>query len=170
MEEFIYTKRSRDLVYHGQQLDSLLELKFILSVEETHAWIRDDLQIYYNINKQGLSNERSLHKYTPDFLIREWKTGDATLIEVKPDDYDNYWANRKRRKVSQRFIARFDYDWKFKIIYERDIKLSIAQLNKYKMIGDITNQSWFGNANQNNTSYSDEQFIHFVKCGFLSAA
>lgn len=169
METFYYTRRSRSIFYHGQSLDSLLELKFILSIEQTHAWIRDGLQIYYNIDDPGLSNEESLQKYTPDILVRNWKTGMATLVEIKPDHYNDKWANRKRHQVAERYIEQFGYDWQFKIIYERNISLTAGQKIKYHEICQAYTQTWFGNTHPNNTALTNDEYTRYVADGWLPA-
>ncbi len=169
METFYYTKRSRSIIYHGQSLDSLLELKFILSIEQTHAWIRDGLQIYYNMDDPKLSNEESLQKYTPDILVRNWKTGMATLVEIKPDHYNDKWANCKRHEVAEKYIEQFGYDWQFKIIYERNISLRAEQQQKYRNICHAYAQSWFGNAHPNNTALTNDEYTRYVTDGWLPA-
>lgn len=169
METFAYTKRSRPVIYNGQSFDSLLELKFILSVEDTHAWIRDGLQIYYNAGQPDVCNECFLRKYTPDILIRNWDTGEATLVEIKPDKYDDYWANKKRKRVANRYITEFAYDWKFRIIYEHEIHLTRKQQQKYKSICCNSAQHWFGADHQNQTALSNCEYEHFVCNGGLPA-
>lgn len=78
-----YTKRAYPCLYHGQWMDSLLELRYILSIENTHAWQRDNLQIYFSVNKTTKSVEKELRSYAPDFLIRNYQTGEAKLVEIK---------------------------------------------------------------------------------------
>ncbi len=170
MKTFYYTKRSRSIIYHGQSLDSLLELKFILSIEQTHAWIRDGLQIYYNMDDHGLSSEESLQKYTPDILVRNWKTGTATLVEIKPDHYNDKWANRKRHEVAEKYIEQFGYDWQFKIIYERNISLTAEQQQKYRDICHAYAQTWFGSTHPNNTPLTNDEYTRYVTDGWLPAA
>jgi hypothetical protein len=169
MENFEYTKRSRSVIYNGQSFDSLLELKFILSVEDTHAWMRDGLQIYYNAGEPDVCNECFLRKYTPDILIRNWSTGEASLVEIKPDHYDDYWANKKRKRVASSYITEFGYDWTFRIIYERDIKLTSKQQKKYETICRDSNREWFGSSHPNQTIFSNDEYEHFVCNGGLPA-
>lgn len=170
-ETFQYTRRSCELVYNGQPLDSLLELKFVISIENTHAWLREGLEIYYNIDKLEISAQGQLVKYTPDFLIRNFKTGKAFLVEVKPDRYDDFWANVKRRKVSNRFIKGFAYDWEFRIVWEREIILNKKQQKKFDEIQKQVNPykySWIGNAHPNTTSWTNEQYAFFLRNGGFS--
>lgn len=169
METFYYTRRSRGIVYQGQSLDSLLELKFILSIEHTHAWMRDGLQIYYNFDEPELSNEEGLRKYTPDILVRNWKTGRATLVEIKPDHYNDKWANRKRQQIADGYIMQFGYDWHFKIIYERNISLTAKQKLKYRHICKAYTQTWFGDNHPNHTLLTNDEYTRYVTDGCLPA-
>jgi hypothetical protein len=172
METFEYDLRSVDLVYLGQQLDSLLELKFILMIENTHAWIRQGLDIYYNINNVEAGIKGGLEKHTPDFLIREWTTGNATLVEIKPDRYDNITELHRRRKICRNFIKQFGYDWDYKIIRGHNITLNASQHKKLEIIRRFHVKSiphWHEPHHQNNTSFSDSQYETFVRQGLLPA-
>jgi hypothetical protein len=138
-------------------------------VEDTHAWMRDGLQIYYNAGEPDVCNECFLRKYTPDILIRNWTTNEATLVEIKPDDYDDYWAIKKRKRVAHRYITEFGYDWTFRIIYERDIQLTREQQKKYQAICRNSTQQWFGSDHQNGTALTNREYEHFVCNGGLPA-
>lgn len=172
MQSYFYTGHSQAVVYNGQLLDSLLELKFVLSIEETHAWIREGLEIYYNINTIPAGIDAPLKRYTPDILIRNWNTGQASLIEVKPDRFDDNYLINKRTRIAEKFIVEFGYDWNFQVIRSNDIKLSPAQETKYERI--VTNikqryPMWFGGYNQNSAAWSIDQYESFVRNGLLPA-
>ena len=51
MAKFTYHQNSIACLYQGEWLDSILELRYILSVEESHCWLREDLSIYYNLDE-----------------------------------------------------------------------------------------------------------------------
>ena len=172
MDQFEYDLRSVDLVYNGQQLDSLLELKFVLMIEGSHAWVRKGLEIYYNINRQQAGIKGGLEKHTPDFLIREWTTGEATLVEIKPDGYDDVAELDRRRKICRKFIKQFAHDWKYITVRERDITLSLPQQEKFenaRKFYQISGSGWYGTHHPNNTFFSDAQYECFVRYGMLPA-
>lgn len=172
MQSNFYTVHSQAVVYHSQVLDSLLELKFVLSIEQTHAWLRRGLEIYYNINDIPAGLDAPLKRYTPDILIRNWETGKATLVEIKPDQYDDFYLIRKRADIARAFITEFAYDWDYQLIRASDIQLSLQQAAKFKRILKTINQPfplWFGDSNQNTTGWSDEQYECYVRTGWSPA-
>jgi len=59
-----YTHKSQMVYYKGHVLDSLLELKYVLTIEDTHAWLRDGLEIYYDLEKltPGLKEHLNCHR------------------------------------------------------------------------------------------------------------
>lgn len=63
MEYRNYTKKAYPCFYYGQWMDSLLELRYVLSIENTHAWQRDNLQIYYSMNRTTENMEAELRTY-----------------------------------------------------------------------------------------------------------
>jgi hypothetical protein len=173
LNEFEYSRPCQEITYHGQHLDSLLELRFVLMIEETHAWIRDGLQIYFNIDdlRPGIKDP-PIRKYTPDFLIRNWLTGKATLVEVKPDIFDNYFARMKRTKICSDYIAEFGYDWSFKYVWSSQIILNSEKQAKYDAILNKLRRhapNWIGDTHPNSTGLSNDQYDRFVRIGCLPA-
>lgn len=134
MEGYTYNRKSFPCIHQGQWLDSLLELRFILSIETTHAWIRSGLEIYYAIDNVPEGVKGGLSTYTPDFLIRNIQTGKATLVEVKPENYSNKWELLRRKEIAETFICQFGYDWEFRIIYSNQIILSQSAQQKYQQL------------------------------------
>lgn len=171
MSSFTYTLNSRTVFYKGYVFDSLLELKFVLTMEDTHAWLRDGLEIYYGINVQSCGIKTNLHCYRPDLLIRELKSGQAELIEIKPDGF-NPDRLYKRRRIVEKFTGRFAYDWAYRVVTESQINLSQEKLLKYKKILAAQN-GWAHKPCikllQNNTSFSDTEYDKFVRTGLFPA-
>jgi hypothetical protein len=171
METFTYTSKSKTKFYNGCVFDSSLELKFALMIEETNAWLRDGLEIYYNLNQNDCGVKANLPCYRPDFLIRNWSTGEAQLIEIKPDGF-NCDSLKMRQKIASRLINRFAYDWSFRVITESQINLSPEQLKRYENIL-ATQNDWTHKPGlhllQNDSSLSDDDYRQFVTTGFLQA-
>jgi hypothetical protein len=171
MINFTYTYKSKTVFYNGYVFDSLVELKFALMIEETHAWLRDGIEIYYGVNVQTSGIKQKLHCYRPDFLIRNLATGVAELIEIKPDGFTMDMQRRRARKAAQH-MKRFAYDWSFRIITESQIFLSTEKWRRYKQILDTQND-WRHKPCikllQNNTRLSDQDYEQFVRTGVLPA-
>lgn len=172
MYSFVYNYPSYRVFYQGQLLDSLLELKFLLMIESTHAWLREGLSIYYNINAVPEGWFSRIKRYTPDFLTRNWHTGAAELVEVKPDAYDDLVALHKRKRIAEKFIREMGYDWHYRVVKESDIILSPPAQQKFeslcRQLSVLTNDS-FGLLFQNDSGLSDEAYRCFVKTGCLPA-
>ncbi len=167
MENRYYKKRAYPYLYQGQWMDSLLELRYILSIENTHAWQRDGLQIYFSVNKSTESIEAELRTYTPDFLIRNYQTGEAKLVEIKPQHFKNKRELVRRKKIAEKFIRYFGYDWTFEIVFADQIFLLHEAEKKYRqLILDFT----YGRHCPSPISLSQrESYIKFIRVGVLSA-
>ena len=123
MAKFTYHQNSIACLYQGEWLDSILELRYILSVEESHCWLREDLSIYYNLDEAPEGIKGGLKTYTPDFLVRNIYNGKATLVELKPSAYDDHWELLRRRKIAENFIQFMGFDWDFKVVFSHQIVL-----------------------------------------------
>ena len=122
-------KPSKKSQYQGCSYDSLLELKFIILIEDKCSWMREPIEIYYNIDtleNTNYLNDRTT-KYVPDFLVRKWSGHTGHLIEIKPKK-NLYSKQMKIRKiVVANYLKTRKYDWKYTILTEEDIKLNQAQ-------------------------------------------
>ncbi len=169
MESFIYRYKSKTVFYNGYVFDSLLELQYALMIENTHAWIRDGLEIYFDLDSLTSGIKGDLHCYRPDFLIRDWATSEAQLVEIKPDGYDTD-SIEKRKRIANHHIEEFDYDWRFKIVFESDIILTDRQWRRYEKILAIQHH-WRHKPClellQNNSSFSDSDYYRYVHTGLL---
>lgn len=133
---FEYNKKQTTITYRGCLFHSLVELKYALMIEDTHAYLREGLEIYYEeaTQKSTLYIREQTRKYVPDFLIRNVETKEAMLIEIKPDGFDHFELLEKRKRVCEHYIHQHKYDWKFQVVYEGDIVLSSEQMDKFKLI------------------------------------
>lgn len=132
MSTFQYNHTAYPFCYQGQWLDSLLELRFILSIEDTHEWTREGLKIYYNIDQVPEGITGGLASYTPDFLIKDKQKSTITLVEIKPKGFNDKWDCLRRKKIAESFISWMGYDWEFKIIWGDEIQLSKSAQLKYR--------------------------------------
>ena len=84
-EKFIYRK-SYKIIHWGCSFDSLLEVKFALSIQDEYEFLRSRITIYYDRTTKKPVNylRRNYGSYTPDFLIRHKQTKKAFWVEVKP--------------------------------------------------------------------------------------
>lgn len=170
-----YTEKTNVLAYDNRLFDSALELKYILMVEDTHAWLKDGLDIYFDLHLQRSAAKTPFKKYIPDFLVRDWQTGKATLVEIKPDRYDDILALRNRTKIANHHIKEFGYDWEYEIIFASQIKLTDPQYKKFsRIISENRNRKTlpycFDEPPSNcPTRYSSKDYQHFVLTGVVPA-
>lgn len=77
---------SHKIIYWGCVFDSLLELKYAISIQKEYEFLRSHIPIYYDpVTKKPTDYIRqNIRRYTPDFLIRHKITSEAFLIEIKP--------------------------------------------------------------------------------------
>lgn len=131
--------------------------------------MRDGLEIYFDLDSLCNGIKGDLHCYRPDFLVRDWATGEAHLIEIKPDGYD-IDSIEKRKRIANNHIEEFAYDWTFKIVFESEIILSDDQWRRYEKIL-ATQHQWHHKPCiellQNNSSFSDSQYYRFIQTGLL---
>lgn len=167
-----YNIKSQTVFYKGNVFDSLLEFRFILMIEKTHAWLRQGFEIYYNFDKCKRCIEAELRCYRPDFLIRNWQTGKAELIELKPFGFIDEYKDRKIR-ITNKYIEDFQFDWNFRYINYADIPLSKGEKRKFDSV--LNDQdSWHhkpcGHLLQNNSTLNDADYKQFVMNGVLPAS
>ena len=125
MKTFNY-KRSFRVIKWGCTFDSMLELKYAISVQKDYEYLRSHIPIYYD-PKTKLPTfyiRRNIRRYTPDFLIRHKITKEAFLVEIKPRAFEGNEQLSIRKEVAGNYIRQMQYDWKFKVVYSDEIKLS----------------------------------------------
>ncbi|MBI2274747.1 MAG: hypothetical protein HYU70_13190 [Bacteroidetes bacterium] len=166
-----YQYKSQTVFYNGNVLDSLLEFRYILMIEETHAWLRQGFEMYYNLEKLIPGMKEDLLCYRPDFLIRNWQTGKAKLIELKPAGFVD---DHKKRKIhiTSRYIDEFQYDWTYRYLSDAHIQLSDDQQRKFYSVlreQDSWQHKPCGRLLQNITPLNDNEYRQFVMNGWLPA-
>ncbi len=172
MNIYTYSINNKPVFYNGHLFDSQLELQYVLTIEHNHAWLRDNLEIYYGLNSVSAGIKAKLHCYRPDLLIRDWNTGEASLVEIKPIGFTPN-AMRRREKIATRHIKRFNYDWQFKTVSQSEIILTQDLWQKFQTI--LSEQTGWKHKPcqhilQNNSSFSDKEYDQYVRTGLLPAS
>lgn len=129
-------KSSIQIQYKGCFYHSLLELKFVLLIEDRCSWIREPIAIHYNPDTLEIANyiNENTKKHIPDFLVRKWIDNSAFLIEIKPKFFLESEQMRIRKTVINNYLKNKDLDWKYKVITEDDIKLDERKNELFKKI------------------------------------
>ena len=118
--------------YRSCKFDSLLELKFVLSIEDNWYFLREHIVIFYEPKTFLPTNyiRETTRKYTPDFLIRNKRNNKAYLIELKPREFRNEMQTKVRKQVAVNYIKSKKADWIYKIVHDDEIVLSRQQQEK----------------------------------------
>jgi hypothetical protein len=182
-------KPSQQTQYQGCSYHSLLELKFIIIIDDKCSWMREPIAIYYNIDTLEVTNylnERTT-KYVPDFLVRKWSGHSAHLIEVKPQKYLFSKQMKIRKTVVANYLNTRNYDWKYTILTENDIRLNAEQTSLFNKIKEENTNfnsklhlikqdrrynnaphSYFSNIpNCNSKDMSPDDYRRYVKYGIM---
>ncbi|MBN8877701.1 MAG: TnsA endonuclease N-terminal domain-containing protein [Sphingobacteriales bacterium] len=120
---------SHKIIYWGCLFDSLLELKYAISIEQEYEFLRAHIPVYYD-PKTLLPTDYirgNIRRYTPDFLIRHKQTGEAFWVEVKPRAFAGDPQLTTRQKVAENYIRWKNYDWKYIVVFDDEIKLKEEQ-------------------------------------------
>lgn len=77
-------RRSYRIPYRGCSFDSLLEVKFAMSVEKDFCFLLEPVKIGYNPDSQSTTDYfcEGTRIYTPDFLIQHKNSNRAFLVEI----------------------------------------------------------------------------------------
>jgi|SRR5690606_23002751 len=121
-----FFKKSHQILYNGLFFHSKLELKFALMIEDHCAYMREPVTINYR-KSSLLPTEYygdGCARYRPDFLVRKWHNGKATLIEIKNKSARVKVDVLEKSKVAQNYIRLKNKDWEYKILDETAIKLT----------------------------------------------
>lgn len=132
MKSFTY-QPSQKISNWGHCFDSLLELKYAISVGTEYYFIRSPVLIYYDPRtNQPVDRIRKCHlRYTPDFLIRHKETKQAFLIEIKPRAFEHQPQLVVRKEVAENYIRKRNFDWTYKVVFDDQIKLSGEDLEEF---------------------------------------
>lgn len=146
--KFLYRK-SLKMINWGCCFDSLLEMKYAVSIMEDYQFLRARVSIYYDpVNKKPTNYIRECtRRYTPDFLVRHKETGKAFLVEIKPRAFANDPQLVLRKEVAENYIRWKNYDWTYKVIFDDEIILTAEQLEEFEQCCKLKSKSawkiWF---------------------------
>jgi hypothetical protein len=120
-----YNKPSLGFNYWGCSFDSLLELKYAISIANDYDFLRAAIHIFFNRKTRQTSDyiREGFRRYVPDFLVRHKITGEAFLVEIKPVGFDDVAELELRKAVAENYIRRKKLDWKYKVVYGNQIIL-----------------------------------------------
>jgi len=131
---FKYKKAYR-IAYRSCFFDSLLELKYALSIEQDYRYLREPYLIGYDAKTLQVTNhfKEETKIYTPDFLIRCKTSNKAYLVEIKPSAFRHRDDAITYQQIAQNYIHLINKDFQFKMVYDDDIILSESQQRKYNL-------------------------------------
>lgn len=141
---FRYSK-SLPMIQWGCSFDSLLELKFAISIQDDYEFLRSRVMIFYHngSNRPATYLRSGVLRYTPDFLIRHRLTREAFLIEIKPRAAQHDPRLTIRKKVAENYIKWKGHDWQFKTVFDDEIFLDEAGWNLYEQCRKLRSKSAF---------------------------
>ncbi len=144
MKTFKY-KKAIKIIHWGCSFDSLLELRFAISIQSEYKFLRSRISIYYDPTTKRPTNyiRTCTKRYTPDFLIRHNRTGEAIWIEVKPRAFNDAKQMALKKEIAGNYIATKNYDWKFKFIFDDEIMLNQEEQKQFDEISKLRSQSAF---------------------------
>lgn len=128
-------KRSFRIPYRGCLFDSLLELKYAMSIEDDYRFLREPVIIGYDPKTLAVTNyfRESTRMYTPDFVARDKHDHGGWMIEIKPKSFLSIDVKNRFETVAHNFIRSLNLDWKFKFVCEDDISLSKEKLDRLNL-------------------------------------
>jgi len=153
MKHFKYGK-SHKMIYWGCSFDSILELKYALSIQNEYEFLRSHIPIYYDpVTKRPTNYIRAnIRRYTPDFLIRHKETKKAFWVEIKPRPFSDQAQMELRKEVAEKYIQWKGYDWQYKVVYGDEIILTLDQLVQFNeccsLIEISARKTWFEKYNR----------------------
>jgi len=135
--------RSAKIIYWGAVFDSVLELKYAISIHTEYEFLRSRISIYYDpsTNRPTERIRSNIRRYTPDFLIRHKQTGLAYWVEIKPRAFSDHEQLRTRRQIAENYIKWKQYDWQFRMVYDDEIRLNLEQLVQFNDACSLINRS-----------------------------
>ena len=160
------------------RFDSLTELRFAISVMEDHAIMRSPISVYFHPSTGQLAHfpKWSFLRYTPDFLIRNYETKKATLVEIKPRSFEHQSSLALHHLVANNYIRSLKLDWTYKVIFDDQIILSEEQLNQYRDCLRLSLKDrfrWYEEyykritGNQSLTAYKSRKEMEFLMYGWI---
>jgi hypothetical protein len=125
---------SRKIIYWGCLFDSLLELKYAISIHEDYEFLRAYIPIFYDpgTRKPVIHIRGNTRRYTPDFLIRHKLTGEAYWVEIKPRAFAASPQLVLRKEVAENYIRWKKHNWSFKVVFDDEIHMSPGEEQLYR--------------------------------------
>jgi hypothetical protein len=164
-------KKSDPVLYRGCFLHSLLELKFVLSIEKDYRFLREPVKIGYNPKTLHTTNyfKECIKVYTPDFLIRNKNGGIGKLIEIKPAFLKGSYEMNTYKEVLTDYISKNKLGWSWTIVYSDEIiltqekqeKFELLRKHKGKFVAALSFQKFDRKYNQSALLYSSSVPTHF---------
>jgi hypothetical protein len=117
--------------------DSQIELRFALSIEDQYAYLHHPKRIfesYYRDDGKIVEINNKTRSYTPDFLIRSITQNEATIIETKPNHYNDWEQFERRNRIVSKYLSNIETHLEFKWVFDRDIKLTGEGWSKFNRI------------------------------------
>jgi TnsA endonuclease-like protein len=134
--------RSIPIADWGCRFDSLLELKYAISIQDDYEFLRSRIPIYYDPKTKRPTDYLRFNtkRYTPDFLIRHRGTNKASLIEIKPRAFENERQLELRREIAEKYIRWKSFDWSFEVVYDDQIRLNTQQQHLFDTYRQLKSQ------------------------------
>ena len=125
---------SHKIIYWGCVFDSLLELKYGISIQDDYEFLHTHIPIYYDPRTAWPTDyiRNNIRRYTPDYIIRHKVTGNAFCVEIKPRAFAGNPQLQLRKKVVENYIQWKQLDWTFKVVYDDQIILTAEQEEQFK--------------------------------------
>lgn len=138
-------QHSRKITNWGYSFDSVTELKYAVSIMEDFAFLRSPISVYFHPGtKMPTESVRLYHRrYTPDFLIRNLHTNEASWIEIKPRAYQFHPKLGYRKEIAENYVRWKRLDWTYKVVFDDEIILSADQLDEFERAMQIRSKAGF---------------------------
>ncbi|MGC4038337.1 MAG: hypothetical protein QM764_20405 [Chitinophagaceae bacterium] len=176
MENFKY-KPAIAVKEWGCHFDSLLELKYALSIYEEYEFLRSRIPIYFDPKTKKPTDylRYNTRRYMPDFLIRHKISGEACWVEIKPRVFENEKQLILRTSLAEQYIKWKSLDWTFKVVYDDEIFLESRQQEMYNSYYKYKRKSLGGFDNKKERAalpifnmMIDSKKIRFLMYGYVN--
>lgn len=158
-------RKSHKIIHWGCCFDSLLELRYAISIRQEYEFMRSRVHIYYDQGTLKPTDylRTGIKRYTPDFLIRNKTTNEAWLVEIKPRAFEHESQLRLRKQVAENYITWKNYDWKYKVVYDDEIILNKHNLQLFDECCRLKSKSLFKLWLQQENSHYDRSVPSFFR-------
>lgn len=181
---------SKSVEYNGIIFDSILEAKFAMLIEDDCEYFYHPFTIWYDKkNPSKLGKQICSNKYQPDFLVRKLKENTCHLIEIKSSCNRYIDDTLIKLNRAEKYIKTKGYDWKYKIITEKDFELpkcKFDKLNEAKKTRELVARKKKSSRkhykfskhklnytaikipmNRHHSYLTDSDYLHYIKTGII---